>query len=225
VDPSHIPPIRAGVPDVSLRLEYAYGYRSQEMRNSVRYNSEGNVVYICSTLGITLNRVSKVQNFFQHHTDAIISFACSSDGSLAASGQLGMCPFVTVWDTCSCAVVTSLSEIHVNGIGALKFNPDNTLLATISLDELHTISVYNWRSDCLISRAFGGSNRLGLELESGLEIEWANTNYNSSPIAYLHPYLDPNLDHNPNPNLNPNLNPNRNPIESTTYVSLPIVSL
>lgn len=160
VDPSYPPIPRTGVPDVSLRLEYAYGYRCQEMRNSVRYNSDGNVVYVCSTLAVTINKATKIQSFFQHHTDAIISFACSTDGTLAATGQLGSHPFIAVWNTATCEVISSLRDIHVNGICALKFSPNNSLLAVVSLDDQHTISVYDWFADCLISRTFGGVQRV-----------------------------------------------------------------
>jgi microtubule-associated protein-like 6 len=160
VDPSYPPIPRTEVPNVSLRLEYAYGYRCQEMRNSVRYNSDGNVVYVCSTLAVTINRATKIQSFFQHHTDAIISFATSTDGVLAATGQLGSHPFIAVWNTVTCEVISSLKDIHVNGICALKFSPNNSLLAVVSLDEQHTISVYDWYTDCLISRSYGGMQRV-----------------------------------------------------------------
>ena len=160
VDPSYPPAARTYVPDLSLRLEYAHGYRSQEMRNSVRYNSDGNIVYVCSTLCVTLNSTSRVQTFFQHHTDAIISFACTTDGTYAATGQMGVKPFVCVWNTRTCEVIASLSEIHINGICALKFSPNKSLLATVSLDDQYTISVYDWRCDSLVSRAYSGIQRI-----------------------------------------------------------------
>ena len=56
-------------------------------------------MYVCSTLCVTVNAASRVQSFFTHHTDSILSFACSADGSLAATGQQGVNPFVTVWNT------------------------------------------------------------------------------------------------------------------------------
>lgn len=156
VAPSNPPPHRPEVPDATLRLEYAYGYRCQEMRNSVRYNASSDVVYICSTLGATINRASRVQSFYQHHTDAITSFAVSSDGLLAATGQWGTNPFVSVWDAVTCEVLTSMADIHIDGICSLAFSPDTTLLAAVSMDHHHTISVYDWKNDLLVSRMLGG---------------------------------------------------------------------
>ena len=160
VAPSHPPPPRLEVPDATLRLEYSYGYRCQEMRNSVRYNSNSELVYICNTIGVTVNRGSKVQNFYQHHTDAITSFTVSSDGLLAATGQWGTSPFVSVWDAVTCDVLSSLRDIHVDGVSALAFSPDTTLLAAVSLDPQNTISVFDWRNDVLVSRMLGGPLRI-----------------------------------------------------------------
>ena len=160
VPPSNPPPPRPEVPDVTLRLEYAYGFRCQEMRQSVKYNASSEVVYICSTLGVTVNRSSKVQNFYQHHTDAITSFAVSTDGLLAATGQWGTSPFISVWDAVTCEVLSSLRGIHVDGVCTVAFSPDTTLLAAVSLDPYHTISIFDWRNDLVVSRMLGGPLRL-----------------------------------------------------------------
>ena len=39
----------------------------------------------------------------------------------------------------TCEVITSLTEIHVNGNCALQFSPSNRLLVTVSMDEQHTL--------------------------------------------------------------------------------------
>ena len=50
-------------PDVTYKLEYAYGYRSIEW-NNCHFNSQGNAVYNTSTLGVILDYEQNTQKFF-----------------------------------------------------------------------------------------------------------------------------------------------------------------
>lgn len=157
VAPTYPPKQNTNIPDLSLRLEYAYGFRSQDMRNSVRYTKAGEVAYILGSLGVVINRSTKSQKFFQRHTDAITSFATSRDGQFAATGQMGHKPFVAVWDSETCQTLATIPDLHCKSISNLAFSSSSALLATVGLDEDHTISIYDWRSGMLVSRAYGGS--------------------------------------------------------------------
>lgn len=64
VNPSNQQQQRRDVPEVSVVLEYVYGYRSQDMRNNIRYCANGDVAYICSTLGIVMNRSNRAQKYY-----------------------------------------------------------------------------------------------------------------------------------------------------------------
>lgn len=55
------------IPDMSLQLVSAYGYKCQEMRGAVRYTNTGEIVYACSTLGVVMSRANRAQKFFQVH--------------------------------------------------------------------------------------------------------------------------------------------------------------
>jgi WD40 repeat protein len=66
VPPDNPPNRSLSGPDMSIRLDYAYGYRCQDMRNNVRYGEDDTkIVYVCSTVGVVMNKVTKAQNFFQ----------------------------------------------------------------------------------------------------------------------------------------------------------------
>ena len=42
-------------PDATLELEYVYGYRCHDVRDNLRYDSQGMVLYHTAALGISLN--------------------------------------------------------------------------------------------------------------------------------------------------------------------------
>jgi len=162
VDPTVIPKQNKAVPDMSLMLDYVYGYESQRMRNNVRYTSTGDIVYVVATLGVVLNANSRSQNIFKFHTDAISSIACSQDGSIIATGQMGHNPSVAVWDakTCRTLFVLPESERPKGGACCVAFSRSGELLIVVGMDEQHTISVYDWKNCFLVSKCHGGSQRV-----------------------------------------------------------------
>ncbi len=65
VAPVHPPTQNVNVPDVSLRLEFAYGFKCQDLRNSVRYVQNDHIAFVCGTTGVCMSKTSRAQNFFQ----------------------------------------------------------------------------------------------------------------------------------------------------------------
>ena len=155
------PPIQhPNIPDMSVRIEYAHGFSCQTMRNNIRYTAEGSLVYVCSTFGVNMHRTTKAQKFYQRHTDAISAFAVSRDGRYAVTGQIGYHPIVCVWDSHSCETLVTLSDVQSYSVCAVNFSYDQSYVAVVSADQFHTISIYNWRSNSLVSRFYGGINRI-----------------------------------------------------------------
>jgi microtubule-associated protein-like 6 len=73
IAPTNPPPLDVAVPDMSLRLEYAYGYRCQDMRNNVRYtDNENEISFVAASVGVVMNKSSKAQNFYQVHMPPMI---------------------------------------------------------------------------------------------------------------------------------------------------------
>jgi hypothetical protein len=68
VEPNNAPVQQIVAPDVTLELQYVYGYRCQDMRNNVRYTSKDDVVFVCATVGVVMDRLSKAQNYFHVST-------------------------------------------------------------------------------------------------------------------------------------------------------------
>jgi hypothetical protein len=46
---------------VELELEWIHGYRSDDTRNSVRYNADGDIVYTAAGVGIAYNQETHQQ--------------------------------------------------------------------------------------------------------------------------------------------------------------------
>jgi len=113
-EPSSHPPPNPSPPDARYGLEYVYGYRCEDSRQNVYFNSKGEAVYMTAALGVILDSNSNTQKFFGGgmvdmkaknvsddtlcHTDDITSITISSDRRLAASGQVGASPAAFVWD-------------------------------------------------------------------------------------------------------------------------------
>ena len=49
-------------PEVSLDLEYVYGYRCHDARNNLKYNSKGEAVYHTAGVGIVLDPIVNFNN-------------------------------------------------------------------------------------------------------------------------------------------------------------------
>ncbi len=49
------------IPDLTVELEWVHGYRSDDSRNNLRYNADGEIVYIAAGVGITYNQDAHTQ--------------------------------------------------------------------------------------------------------------------------------------------------------------------
>jgi microtubule-associated protein-like 6 len=58
---------------------------------------------------------------------------------------------VFVWDVATQQVLARLSGFHRGGVGCLKFSPDGSKLLTIGQDEQHSVAVYDWANQILLS--------------------------------------------------------------------------
>jgi hypothetical protein len=53
-EPTNYKPIRNAekAPNITLTLEYAYGYRAKDCRNNIRYLPSGEIIYHCAAVGV-----------------------------------------------------------------------------------------------------------------------------------------------------------------------------
>jgi echinoderm microtubule-associated protein-like 6 len=159
-EPSEHPDPDPSPPDEEFKLEYVFGYRAEDSRNNVFYNSDGNIVYMTACLGVILDKGSNTQTFFggnevenaakQHatdknnHTNDITSLGVSIDGSLACSGQNGSTPTVFVWDaTTGEKIKRFVLPKGSREVSAIGFSYDNEYVATADNHNDHHVRVYS----------------------------------------------------------------------------------
>ena len=75
-------------PNAQLNLEYAHGYRTKDCRNNLIYIDESRITYHTAGLGVIMNisKKPREQNFFDQHSDDVISMCWKSDKSAIFTG-------------------------------------------------------------------------------------------------------------------------------------------
>ena len=154
-------------PPLSFKLTFVHGYRSDDVRNNVRYSSHGRlIVYHTAALGIIYDQSYHTQRYYTGHVSTeIISLTVTRDGRFVASGEAGPTPSVHIWDSNAGAHQSTLPRFHERGITAVGFNPAGTLLATVGLDAQHSLCVYHssngeWDYPCIVAHAKTSSNKV-----------------------------------------------------------------
>ena len=117
-----------------MELEYVHGYRCHDVRNNLKYTANDEIAYHTAAVGIVLNPSSNTQKHFITHTDDIIAFDLNPAGTLAATGEIGRTPLLTVWNTETMECVKSFKGLFKKGI---------TNVAGLGADEDHCAIVYD----------------------------------------------------------------------------------
>ena len=171
VAPSFKVPSNANGTDASLQLEFIHGYRSQECRQNLKYNVNGDICYHAACVGIVFNKESRSQKFNVQHTDEVMSMCISPDRRYIATGQLGRNPIVVVWDAVTGETIRELSGFHKRAVSQVEFSCDGKLLATAGNDDNHSIAVYDWMSGFLKCSTYGGMRKvLGFAFAPGYQL-------------------------------------------------------
>ena len=142
-----------GGTDVDLELQWIHGYRSHDCRNNIRYSAAGSIVYTAATVGVVYSRSAGKQKFFLGaHADDIIGIAAHPSGQLFATGETGRQPSVIVWSSQDMRSMARIECSHLTGVPLLAFNSKGDLLASIGLDENHTLVVHDWAKNVSVLR-------------------------------------------------------------------------
>jgi microtubule-associated protein-like 6 len=144
LEPSDPPERNGSMPDDSLELEWIHGYRSQDCRNNVRYNSDGGIVYHAAGAGILYSPMDHQQFFHLEHTDEIACLAMHPDGNVVATGEKGENPKIIVWDAASMKTIVTIQGFHKRAVSFLAFSPSGKELVSIGQDADHSVAVYDW---------------------------------------------------------------------------------
>ena len=110
-------------PAETYKIDWVYGYRSEEARMNAAFNSLGHAVYPTAALGVVFNYAQMKQLYFgggktdfsgrkqddetgEGHSDDVTALCVSQNRELVASGQNGQCPLLMVWNAVTGAKVS-----------------------------------------------------------------------------------------------------------------------
>lgn len=131
-----------------LELEFIYGYRGYDTRNSIDVirkkpnqlgESQGTkLVYFVAGVGVVYDKSNHSQSFYFGHSDDISCMAVSPNFHTVATGQIGHSPDIHIWEPDENNINLSIiSDFHSKGVGLLAFSPDGNMLASVGLDSDH----------------------------------------------------------------------------------------
>lgn len=104
----------------------------------------GEVLFFAGSACVNLDLRTRTQTFFLEHKDEVLSLAVHPKRALAASGEQARVPSILVWDYEAKTTVATLTGLHRRGVSHLCFSPDGKWLASVGLDDFHTLVVHEW---------------------------------------------------------------------------------
>ena len=134
-------------PRESLELEWVHGYAGlRNTANNLECLADGTAVYYTAGVGVVYDAAAHAQRFFVGHDDDVTCLALDSSRDYVATGQVGREAWVCVWQASSMQELARLSHVGVRGVAAVGFSASGRLLASVGLDDAHTVHVWDWRS-------------------------------------------------------------------------------
>ena len=125
-EPEVHPPFDPSPPEEDYKIDFVFGFRTEETRMNLHFNNNGQLVYPTAALGIIYDYKKKEQIFFgggktkfsarkqedetkgASHTDDITALAISDSRKLIASGQNGKTPIIYVWKSDTAEMVKKM---------------------------------------------------------------------------------------------------------------------
>lgn len=143
VPPSNAPTPNSREPDLSLELDWVYGYQTELSRQNLVYNDRDEIVYHTAAVGVIYDPVAHLQRHHLCHNDDILSFTMSSiSRGVVATGERGKKPVVRLWDAHSGELRCELKGFHSRGVVSLAFSADMKLLVSVGDDDDHSVALW-----------------------------------------------------------------------------------
>jgi WD40 repeat protein len=128
------------------RIKHVHGARIFDSRQALRYNDNGDLVFISATFGVIYNRHTQSQLLYAFHNRAVISLEIDSLGRIAASGEYfepDSLVDVHLWDARTAQPIKRFENIHRHGVSNLAFSSSGEYLVSLGMDPMHSIVVFH----------------------------------------------------------------------------------
>eukprot|EP01041_Mallomonas_annulata_P001147 gene1147-2216_t len=159
VAPSRLPPEDPSEPSDFLELDFVNGFAADRSREAVKYTRNGEIVFFVASIAVVMSQKDRKQRFYSDHSNSITALSVHPLDTLVATGQLGEVPYIRIWNSLNMATVTTLEGFHRRGIAHLCFSKNGRTLATVGLDRFHSVAVYDWRNQHILSSTQSFSNK------------------------------------------------------------------
>uniref|UniRef100_A0A3P8RL66 EMAP like 5 n=1 Tax=Amphiprion percula TaxID=161767 RepID=A0A3P8RL66_AMPPE len=151
---------REQAPGSGVKLHFIHGYRGYDCRSNLFYTQTGEIVYHVAAVGVVYNRQQNTQRFYMGHDDDILCLAIHPLKDFVATGQVGRDSSIHIWDTETLKPMSVLKGFHQLGVCALDFSADGKRLASVGLDDNHTIVLWDWRKGEKLSAMRGSKDKI-----------------------------------------------------------------
>lgn len=177
VDPS--------APSRGLALQWVYGYRAFDSKSNVVCNTRGELVYPVAGLVVVYNRNAHKQRHFLGHSDDVRCLAQNPvDKDWIVSGQnatvddrgRSQAPHACVFNSTDFSQSFKLQlPVGARAVRSAAFSPDGRFVATVANDDDHTLSIWDWRAQRMLTSQSADKNAI-------LQVRWNHVQ--AAPNAY-----------------------------------------
>lgn len=183
--PEESPPLRSDPPEDVVEPIWMHGQRCFDTRGGVRYGANGEILFVCSAIGVNMKKDEESglwkQTFQFDHDAPITCLATNNDRTLCATadrvdGVLGgvqKWAKVLLWDTATNANVASMDVVGCTGVRYLDFSADSKHIIALSTDQHNYVMMFEIATNTMVYSAHFG-------LSTVLDIKFA---YTSSSFA------------------------------------------
>jgi WD40 repeat protein len=166
------PPLNSEkAPKFRLKPVYAFGFRAKDVRDNLKYLNQTEVVYATGAMVIIHNTRANSQKFFAEHRSDVGCFTVKQNPNLIASGDLSTPPMIYIWNPESLAVIKSIVCHQLQGFSKIQFVPDGPYLATLSVDDFSTVSIFNYTTGLMLYSVPGEGKNLRIH-----DLKWTSNN-------------------------------------------------
>ena len=123
-----------------------YGIRVSDIRGTLRYTADGDVIYPATSAVVVYTKSKHRQRHFMDHKHEVVSIAIHPNGNIVATGEVGEKPSVLLWNTRTLKQIQAMSTVIRGAVSLLSFSPDGKRLACVADDTFHCLIVYDWEA-------------------------------------------------------------------------------
>ena len=147
---------------------------------------EVKIAYFISRVVVLLDRKYKTQDFYQQHNNKVTAFCVHPSHSLVASSSCQDRASIDLWKVENTQMVSHTKTGHVAAVNTMVFSFDGSFIASVAVDERHSLQVTDWaRSEVVGYRHTGVTGILDVIFDSTNKYELCTAGYNSINRYYI----------------------------------------